>query len=159
MAPDYDMAYFDLGLALCRAERYEEGATTIQVALRNDPQMAYGGTNLGLSVTTNVGLAHMNLGRFAEAEACFRRNLRLIAPTHFNLGLTLMKQGRHEEALPHFQRAVESSRRTRSTSTFWETPAGGSAGSPRPGRYSRKGLPLTRLAPVPTTTLVSCLRG
>ncbi|MGD0661874.1 MAG: tetratricopeptide repeat protein [Syntrophorhabdales bacterium] len=107
MDPDYGIAYFDLGLALCRAGRYEEGAATMKVSLRNDPGMAFGGTNLGMSVNTNVGLAHMNLGQFGEAEACFRRNLRLVAPTHYNLGLTIFKQGRYEEALPHFQRAVE----------------------------------------------------
>jgi tetratricopeptide (TPR) repeat protein len=69
--------------------------------------MVDGRTNFGLSVTNNVGVAHMYLGQFEEAEACFRRNLRLVASTYFNLGLTLVKQGRYEEALPHLRRGVE----------------------------------------------------
>jgi tetratricopeptide (TPR) repeat protein len=42
-----------------------------------------------------------------EAEVCFRRNLKLFAKTYFNLGLTLFKTKRYEEALVNFQRSLE----------------------------------------------------
>jgi tetratricopeptide (TPR) repeat protein len=64
-------------------------------------------TNLGLGATTNKGLAYLNLGKFTEAEQCFRRNLKLMASTNFNLGLTLFEQRRYEESLVNFQRAHE----------------------------------------------------
>jgi tetratricopeptide (TPR) repeat protein len=105
--PQYSLAHYDLGLAFLRLGRYEESATASAAALRTDPEMVAQGTNLGIGATKNLGLAHMNLGDYAKAEECFRRNLRLSASTYFNLGLTLFKQGRYEESLVKFQRALE----------------------------------------------------
>ena len=106
--PDYALAHYDLGLAFLQLGRYEEAAVENAAVLQNDPEMAFQRTNLGLGATTNLGLAYNNLGRLAEGEQCFRRNLKLLAPTFFNLGLALFKQGRYQESLVNFERALES---------------------------------------------------
>lgn len=105
--PDYTMAHYDLGLALGKLKKYKESAEASKAALRNDPEMKWARTNLGFSVTNNLGLAYMNQSMFKEAESCFRRNLKLMAPACFNLGLTLRKQKRFQDALPYFQQAVQ----------------------------------------------------
>lgn len=78
-----------------------------RAALRDDPEMGFQCSNLGMGATENLGLALMNQGRMEEAEACFRLNLQLFAKTYFNLGLTLFRTKRHTEALENFRRALE----------------------------------------------------
>ena len=55
------------------------------------------------------GIEAHRAGRFGEAEACYRRLLELHPHPAIlcNLGLALAAQGRHPEALPLFERAVE----------------------------------------------------
>jgi superkiller protein 3 len=105
--PEYSIGYYDLGLAFFKLGRYEDCVIASTTAIRNDPDMEWQRTNLGLGATTNKGLAYLNLGKFTEAEQCFRRNLKLMASTNFNLGLTLFEQRRYEESLVNFQRAHE----------------------------------------------------
>jgi len=93
-------AYFDLG-------RYEQCEAASKAALQYDPEMEYGRTNLGLNATVNLGLAYLNRGKLKEAEQCFRKNLLLTASSYFNLGLSLHRQGKFEESLKNFLRAVE----------------------------------------------------
>lgn len=105
--PDYALAHYDLGLAFFELGKYEESAVASSASLRNDPEMSEQRTNLGLGGTNNLGLSYLNLGKYGEAEKCFRRNLKLVGSSYFNLGLALFKQGRYEEALVNFSRAVE----------------------------------------------------
>lgn len=104
---DFSLAHYDLSLAFFRLYKYREAETAARAALRDDPEMKFQRSNLGMGATENLGLALMNQGRMEEAEACFRRNLRLFAETCFNLGLTLFKTHRYEEALENFRRALE----------------------------------------------------
>jgi len=105
--PDYSLAHYDLGLAFLSMAKYEESVTASKAALRADPDMVSQQTNLGMGATSNLGIAFMNLGKYPEAEDCFRKNLKLAASTYFNLGLTLFRQERYEESLLNFQRALE----------------------------------------------------
>ena len=73
----------------------------LQQAVRLRPQAVEGHNNLGLAYTA--------LGRFAEAEACFREALRLdpgYVEAHNNLGSVYKEQGRLEEALACYQTAL-----------------------------------------------------
>jgi tetratricopeptide (TPR) repeat protein len=105
--PDSSLAHYNLGLAFLTLHKYEESAIASMAALREDPHMFSQKTNIGMGATTNLGLAYMNLSKYAEAEDCFRKNLKLLASTYFNLGLTLFRQERYEESLLNFQRALE----------------------------------------------------
>jgi len=104
---DYRLAHYDLSLAYFRLKKYQEAEMSARTALYDDPEMEFQGSNLGMGATENLGLALLNQGKTEEAEACFRRNLGLVASTYFNLGLTLFGTQRHEEAFDHFRRAVE----------------------------------------------------
>ena len=105
--PDFSLAHYDLGLAFLSLGRYEESVPASTAALRADPDMDNQRINLGMGATTNLGIAYMNLGKYAEAEDCFRKNLKLEASTYFNLGLTLFRQERYEQSLFNLQRALE----------------------------------------------------
>lgn len=105
--PDYRLAHYDLSLAFFELKRYPEAEAESRAALRDDPEMASQGSNLGLGATGNLGIALLDQGRMEEAEACFRRNLDQVAPTYFNLGLTMFRMKRFSEALVNFLRALE----------------------------------------------------
>jgi len=107
MDPDNPLFSYNLGLAFFQTGRYSDCEAANLAALRNDSHMMSARTNLGLSVTTNLGLAYLNQGKLAEAEQCFRRNLLLTASSHFNLGLALHWQCKYDEALVHLLHAVE----------------------------------------------------
>ena len=105
--PGNTVALYDLGLAFFNAGRYWDCEAASRAAIQADPDMINGRTNLGLSATTNQGLAYLNLGKLTDAEHCFRQNLRLTASSYFNLGLALHRQERYDEALVNFLHAVE----------------------------------------------------
>ncbi|MCK9593288.1 MAG: tetratricopeptide repeat protein [Methanoregula sp.] len=98
---------YDLGRAYFDLERYQECLTASRSAMQNDPDMKMGRTNLGLNAMQAIGLSYMNLGKYEEAETCFRKNITLIAPTFFNLGLSLHRQGNYDMSLKYFTWAVE----------------------------------------------------
>jgi tetratricopeptide (TPR) repeat protein len=104
---DYSLAHYDLSLAFLELRKYPEAEAAGRAALRDDPEMAFQLSNLGMGATENLGIALMNQGQMDEAEACFRRNLGLLATTYFNLGLTLFRTRRYTEALENFRRALE----------------------------------------------------
>ncbi len=104
---DYSLAHYDLSLAYFELKNYQEAETSARAALRDDPDMAFQLSNLGMGAMENLGLALLNQGRMEEAEACFKRNLGLVASTYFNLGLTLFRTKRFAEALENFRRALE----------------------------------------------------
>ncbi len=104
---DFSLAHYDLSLAYLMMKKYQESEMAARAALRDDPEMGFQWSNLGMGATENLGLALMNQGRMDEAEACFRQNLQLFAKTYFNLGLTLFRSKRYGEALKNFQRALE----------------------------------------------------
>ena len=104
---DFRLAHYDLGLAYFELKKYREAEDACQATLRDDPEMAFQKSNVGLGATGNLGIALLEQKKMEEAEACFRHNLKLLAPTYFNLGLTLFKTKRYPEALTNFQRALE----------------------------------------------------
>ena len=103
--PDMAIGYYDLGLAFFKLGKYEWSAAASENALRGDPEMETARSNLGREATGNLGMAYLNLGKYPEAEECFRRNLKRVDSDFFNLGMALFRQKRFEESLVMFQRA------------------------------------------------------
>lgn len=109
MDPYNPLIHYDLGRSFFDLQRYDECvlASEATLALQYDPEMRAGRTNLGLNATLNLGLANLHLKKYDEAKACFQRNLLLVAPAYFNLGLTLYREFKVEESLEYFKCAVE----------------------------------------------------
>lgn len=105
--PDYSLAHYDLSLAYLQLRQYEAAERAARATLRDDPEQKVQRTNLGMGATDNLGLALLDQGKLEEAEACFRRNLKPFANSSFNLGLTLFRARRYDDALAHFRRCVE----------------------------------------------------
>ncbi len=58
----------------------------------------------------NEGVAHYAEGRWDMAEIHFRKSLEMdpgLAEGHFNLGLALDKEGKHQEATEAFSQALQ----------------------------------------------------
>ena len=107
--PGYSLAHYDLSLAFVEMGKYSEGAKAAIAALRPDPEMKLGQTNLGMSATNNLGMCLLNLGRYDEALECYQRNIKLFGATNFNTGLTLFRMKRYKEALEYFLNALKIS--------------------------------------------------
>lgn len=99
--PDYYEAQNNLGNVLQAAGRIDEA----EVAFRRCAELRPGLT----SVTQNLANVLQVRGLLTEAEQTYRRLLEQDeqAAIHSNLGATLQAQGRIEEALTHFHRAIE----------------------------------------------------
>jgi len=104
--PGHVMGHYDLSLAYLQVKQYQEAEKAARAALRSDPEMEFQRSNPGLGSMENLGVALMNQGKLKEAEACFRKNLALVADTYSNLGLTLFRMKRYDEALENLQRAL-----------------------------------------------------
>ena len=101
--PQARYAHFNLGNALYKQGRYEEALEVALVAVKQQPDYAKARVSLGAILNA--------LGRFEEAETHLRRAIALNSKqknnAHLNLGKTLYKQGRYEEALEVAFVAVE----------------------------------------------------
>ncbi len=84
--------------------------------MNRDPRSpAYGrennprhGSHRPLDAWVDQAARHHNAGRFADAEGLYRKILELqpdSAETHNNLANALGGQGKHDEALTHYERA------------------------------------------------------
>jgi protein O-GlcNAc transferase len=99
--PEHPDALHLLGVLYSQSGRHDEAIDLIgqAIAVKDSPIFH-----------NNLGMAYKNTGRFAEAEASFRRALALKADdpgAHFNLGCVLGDTDRREEAVAEFKRAVE----------------------------------------------------
>ncbi len=99
--PEHPDALHLLGVLCSQTGRHEEAIEQIgqAIAVKDSPIFH-----------NNLGMAYKNTGRFAEAEASFRRALALKADdpgAHFNLGCILGDSDRLEEAVAEFKRATE----------------------------------------------------
>ncbi len=93
LMPSFASAATNLGGALAELGRTNEALAALEQALRFDPY--------GYPVVNNLGAAYRELGRLDEAEAAFRRVIALadgFVFGHYNLGHTLLLQGRFAEA-------------------------------------------------------------
>lgn len=96
MTETYDL--FQRGRTHLRSGRPAQATVSLEKAKKAEPRSR--------SIREALGIAYFRLARWEEAEAEFRALVEL-APSdefaHYALGRALVKQGRHEEALPHIK--------------------------------------------------------
>jgi tetratricopeptide (TPR) repeat protein len=100
----YD-AHSNLAKALSSEGKFEEAIANFLKALESPALANESDTSIAL------GNAVYNLGRLEEAEAAYRRAIKLDPgqqQAQSNLGVTLARQGKLEEAIAHFLKALES---------------------------------------------------
>ena len=93
--------YSDLGFVMARLGRPEEARANYDKALELDPHCA--------SAHFNLAVASVQAGAFGDAESHYRAALaaRPTAETHNGLGYVLARQGRTEEAITEFRKAID----------------------------------------------------
>ena len=93
--------YSDLGFTMARLGRSEAARADYQKALELDPNCA--------SAHFNLAVTFVQAGKFAEAESHYRQALpgRPTAETHNGLGFVLARQGRADEAVAEFRKAID----------------------------------------------------
>ena len=91
---------FQKGRSHLRKGRAAQATVSLEKAKRREPDKA--------SIREALGIAYFRIRRFEEAEAEFREILELQPVdhyAHFALGRCLEKQGRPNEAAPHYRLA------------------------------------------------------
>jgi arylsulfatase A-like enzyme len=95
---DYFMAHGEMGRCLLRLNRVAEAIVHLRRCVELDP----GATR----VQATLGAALFLKGDYAAAEGALKLAIRLdpnLPQNHFNLGMTLEKLGRPDEAMKHYQ--------------------------------------------------------
>jgi Flp pilus assembly protein TadD len=99
MSETYDL--FRQGREHMAAGMNAQATVALEKAKRREPEKT--------SIREALGIAYFRIRRFAEAEQEFRVILELRPVdhyAHFALGRCLEKQGRPEEAVPHYKMAT-----------------------------------------------------
>ena len=93
--------YSDLGFVMAQLGKPEEALADYKKALELDPNCA--------SAHFNLAVAFVQEGAFGEAESHYRQALpgRPTAETHNGLGFVLARQGRTDEAIAEFRKAID----------------------------------------------------
>jgi Flp pilus assembly protein TadD len=93
--------YSDLGFTMARLGKAEEARADYEKALELDPNCA--------SAHFNLAVTFVQTGNFGEAESHYRQALpgRPTAETHNGLGYVLARQGRTDEAIAEFRKAID----------------------------------------------------
>ncbi len=94
--------YSDLGFTMARLGHADEARAYYQKALELDPNCA--------SAHLNLAVSFVQAGAFAEAEAQYRQALRgkSNATTLNGLGYVLARQGRADEAVAEYRKAIDA---------------------------------------------------
>jgi tetratricopeptide (TPR) repeat protein len=101
--PDFDLAWFGLGVLAASRQRNGEAAAHYRRALEANPSYAEAHNNLGAALEAQ--------GRASEALPHFQEALRLdpgLAGAHRNLARALAKLGRTADAVPHVQAVLRA---------------------------------------------------
>jgi len=94
--------YSDLGFTMARLGHPDEARADYQKALELDPNCA--------SAHFNLAVTFVQAGAFGEAESHYRQALpgRPTAETHNGLGYVLARQGRTDDAVAEFRKAIDA---------------------------------------------------
>jgi tetratricopeptide (TPR) repeat protein len=102
LAPDSARDRVNLGLALLRAGKTDEGVAQLRRAQEQDPSIPH--------TWFNLGMAYKKASDYEHAIAQLEGMLERVPDepiTHYNLGVLYKLQGDAETALHHFERAAE----------------------------------------------------
>jgi Flp pilus assembly protein TadD len=93
--------YSDLGFTMAQMGRPEEARANYLKALELDPGSA--------SAHFNLAISDAQIGAYANAESHFRQALagRPTAETHNGLGYVIGRQGRTDDAVAEYRKAIE----------------------------------------------------
>jgi len=97
--------YSDLGFVMTRLGRSDEAFANYEKALALDPDCA--------SAHFNMAVTFVQTEKYRDAETHYRRALsgRPTAETHNGLGYALARQGRTDDAIAEFRKAIEANPR------------------------------------------------
>jgi len=101
LMPSFAAASGNLGAVLGELERPDEALAALERALRSDPY--------GYPVLNNIGAVHRDSGHLRQAEAAFRRVVDInpgFVFGYYNLGQTLLMQGRVADARDAYEAGV-----------------------------------------------------
>jgi hypothetical protein len=101
-APKSYLAHFNLGNELAKRGRFIESERHYKMAIELDSTQ--------FDVFNNLGTLHFYNGRWGEAEKCFSRAAIINSSSpviRFNCGLASLRQGKREEAIAWFKKALE----------------------------------------------------
>jgi tetratricopeptide (TPR) repeat protein len=101
IAPDSELAQYDLGAALSQAGRFDEAIAHFQEAVRIDPR--------DIKAHTNLGNVLQQRGRAAEAVGEYEQALQIDPDdvvVHSDLGSALLRAGQTEAAIGEYERAI-----------------------------------------------------
>jgi len=100
---DFAEAYDQQGRILKQAGQLEQAAEKYRLAIHAKPDFA--------AAHNNLGIIMKDLKRFADAARCYRQALQhkpeSMAEIHNNLGFALLAQQQTDDAIHHFQAALE----------------------------------------------------
>jgi tetratricopeptide (TPR) repeat protein len=107
-AADFTRNYLSYGSVFFQRGYYDQAGAAFERALRDDPSSA--------EALYGLGSVYLNQQKTAEARASFERAVKLrasypdtLANAWNNLGLLAAREGRTEEAIGHFQQALQLS--------------------------------------------------
>ena len=101
--PQLDKAWYGKGVALCQLGKYDDGLSCLDRALQIDPK------SVEYLYTTGVCHEWKGKSNWKQAEAYYRKALELApgqAQFHHKLGSLLQQEGRFQEAIPEYQKAI-----------------------------------------------------
>jgi tetratricopeptide (TPR) repeat protein len=99
---DNFVAYYGLGITLCKQNKLDEGMRYLAESLRIRPNNYIPHYNIGLALTRQ--------GRLDEAVSHYQQALQIkpdAHEVHNNLGVILIMRGRFDEAVAHFRQALQ----------------------------------------------------
>jgi serine/threonine protein kinase/uncharacterized protein HemY len=93
--------YMAAGLGAYQAGRFQESASAWEMALKLEPD--------NVPMLRNLGAVYHSLGRDSDAVAALQHALEIkpASDVYTNLGTILFYQGKYDEAVPAFEKAVE----------------------------------------------------
>ena len=106
--PDNAFVNHDIGMALLHQKKFEQAIEHLSQALRRMPQGVDKQYN-AFDMNYNLGRALFYIGEFKQSEVYFSEALHLDpgnAGLQYELATVLASQGKNDEALSHYSRAV-----------------------------------------------------